>query len=344
MSMNYAIKALDSVVGANYERKDLSPVITLDVAPERPLLQSIKVVKAKGKTHYWDEVSLLAAGHGAATYAEGAKPLGDTNPPNQIANVVCRIGKVAQVTDTEAAIWTGAGSYSLQDGEMERLYQEAMDFQTALKTEEVMNEMEWMLFNGDQTNAEEWAGGQCDGIVKVLQTNNIAAGGSTSGAAFSVAKSNAANFETEVQTLAAQIAEQHTPTKPDTIYCTVPQKAGINAFIGGGAGRPLVQVINPDQSYVGGQEIDAYQTGFFRVNVKQAPQLEIAARSGKVNPPQTGNMLMLDSKHFSRADLIPLRREPLARISTTIEAMITTEFTLEYRNQLSSGQLSGLSG
>lgn len=343
MALDYARKALDTIAGANYERKDLSPVITMQDGPERPLLRALgDGVPAKGKTHYWDEVALVKPGHGAATYAEGSKPNGDTNAVVQLSNVVCRLGKVAQVTDTMAAVWTGAGSYRLADGELERLYQEAIDYQTALKMEDVLNEMEWMLLNGNSANAEGWAGGQCNGVTQSITTNVIAAG--TTSTPFVVGKANAANFEAQIQTLAQQIRALYTPTVPDQLFVTSGQKAGINAFIGGGAGRPLVQIIQggDNKGFVGGQEVDQYQTGFFKVQVKIEPQLEIDALSGKQTPPTTANLVMLDSRHFKRADLIKLGAEPLARIQTTVERMISTEFTLETRNQKSSGMLTGL--
>src|SRR5438270_4052011 len=193
--MDYARKALDSVVGANYERKDLSDIITMQDGPQRPVLRKLAEGRAKGKTHYWNELGLNAPGHGNATYGEGAKPPGQNNTPVQLNNVVCRIGKVAQVTDTEAAIWTQGGAYQLKDGELERLYQEAIDLDTSVKTEEVLNEIEWMLCNGDQTNAEAWAGGQCDGIFKRLTTNVITF---PTSAPLDVSKTNAANFETQI--------------------------------------------------------------------------------------------------------------------------------------------------
>ena len=81
--MDYAIKAMDSVTDANYERKDLSDTITLKDGPPRPFLQAIGDGKAKGKTHYWDEVGLNAPGHGNSSYAEGNKPTSQTNAPSQ---------------------------------------------------------------------------------------------------------------------------------------------------------------------------------------------------------------------------------------------------------------------
>jgi hypothetical protein len=335
---------LDSVVGANYEQKDLSSIITMQDGPDRPVLKGLKKGQnAKGKTHYWDEVGLNKPGYGRATYPEGGKPPGDTNPPVQLSNTVCRIGKIAKVTDTMAAIWTGSGSYSLADGELERLYSEAMDIQVALKSTEVLNEAEWMLINGDAGNPEAWQGGQCDGILKWIRTNVIVAG--TTSSPFSVAKTNAANFEIQCQVLAQQIRGLYTPTIPDLWLATTPQKGGINSFVGGGAGRPIVQIINsPDNTFTGGQEVDEWQSGFFKLPVKVAPQLEIAATAGKNVPAVTGTTVFLDTNHFSRSDLIPFHAEPLARIESSLERMMTWEFTLEARNEKSSGKITGLSG
>jgi len=337
--VDYAIKAMDSVTDANYERKDLSDTITLKDGPPRPFLQAIGDGKAKGKTHYWDEVGLNAPGHGNSSYAEGNKPTSQTNAPSQLSNVVCRIGQTARVTDTEVAIWTQGGGYKLADGELERLIQEAIDLDTELKLEEQFNEMEWMLINGNHTNTEAWAGGQCDGVVQVLTTNSVVAG-----SPMSVARSNAAAFEPVVQTLAGDIRAQYAPAVPDLFLCTSPTKGCVNGFVGGGAGRPIVQVISPNSAgYVGGSSVDEYQTGYFKVSVAMEPQLEIAALSGKASPPTTASALMLSTKRFKRADLIPLRSEPLARIATAVERMITWEGTLEYRNQKESGIITGLS-
>lgn len=332
------MKAMDSVTDANFERKDLSNVITKKDGPPRPFLQAIgDGIPAKGKTHYWDEVGLNQIGRGQATYAEGAKPASQTNAPAQLSNVICRTGQVARVTDTMTAIWQGAGAYCLADGEMERLIQEAIDLDTALKTEEILLEMEWMLLNGDSANTETWAGGQCDGVVKILTVNKIVETN------LDTSKAGAAVFETEVQKLAKQIKLGYAPAVPNLVLCTTPSKVGINAFIGGGAGRPIVQVVTPESAgYVAGQAVDKYQTGFFTVDVVIEPQLEVTALGGKTTPPTTANLLMLSTKRFKRADLIPLRTEPLARINTSVERMITSEYTLEYRNIKESGQLTGL--
>src|SRR4051812_5715690 len=151
------------VTNHRFERQDLSQMIALQDGPVRPLLQAqtirngqtvpaIGAVPARGETHYWTEQGLIAADGTTAGYAQGDKPGAGVQSPVRINNTVARFSKVASVTDTMAATWTGAGSYVLRDGELERLFMEALDFDTELKLTEVLNEIEWCLVNGDAGN------------------------------------------------------------------------------------------------------------------------------------------------------------------------------------------------
>lgn len=146
-------KAWDTLMAANLARQDLSAVISLQDGPIRPLLQAqtlrnnvsvpkIGTTPSKGKIHYWPELPLVAATGSSKGFQEGGKPVSDQNVPVMITNTVARIGAVAAVTDEEAAEWTGSGSFSLADGEMERLYRESLDLATVVKTTEVLNEWE----------------------------------------------------------------------------------------------------------------------------------------------------------------------------------------------------------
>ena len=80
--MSQIQKAMDSLQGANLERRDLSALISLQDGPLRPLLQAQSVragtsvpaigeVPAKGKTHYWDEQALITPTGSTAGYQEG---------------------------------------------------------------------------------------------------------------------------------------------------------------------------------------------------------------------------------------------------------------------------------
>jgi hypothetical protein len=306
--VDYVQKALDSVVGANFERKDLSDLITLQDGPKRPLLQMMAITRAKGKTHFWDEQGLIMPTGSTAFYAEGGKPAADAQSPVQLNNVTFRAGKVAAVTDTEVAIWTGAGSYRLQDGELERLYQQAIDFQTRLKTVEVLNELEYIFLLGARSNNSASVS-QCDGLVTWV-TNNAPA-------ANVINESSAALTETMLKDAGRIQASQKTPYLPDTILCTFGQKEIINSFAP--STRVMISGSAGERGLVGGVEVDVYDTGYSRCDIIVHPWLT------------TGDLLMFNKSLVKRADLIPLGAEPLARIATSIERMVTYEGTLEVR-------------
>lgn len=322
--MDYVLKALDSVVGANFERKDLSDLISMQDGPQRPFLQVLATGRAKGKTHFWDEQNLIFPTGGSAYYPEGGKPTADAVSPLQYNNVTFRAGKVAAVTDTERAIWTGAGSYRLQDGELERLYQDAIDFQVKLKMTEVLNEMEYIFLLGNRNNNSSSIS-QCDGLVTWLNNNISAAGGN---AVLNLAGSPAL-AEQNLRDLGRLQAAQKTPYVPDLLFCTFGQKEIINAFAP--QTRVTIDGAMGEQGLVGGVEVGTYNTGYSRVKVKVHPWLS------------SGTLLMVVSHLLKRADLIPLGAEPLARIATSIERMVTYEGTLEVRVPKAHAIITGLS-
>ena len=359
MGMEQIRKAMDSLLGANFERKDLSALISLQDGPIRPLLQQqtirngttvpmIGEVPAKGKTHYWNEQPLVTANGSTAGYQEGGKPVADFSSPVQVNNVVGRFGKVAAVTDTEAAVWTGAGTYSLQEGELERLYTEALDFDTELKTTEVLNEIEWCMVQGNSANntaasipaSPSQASGsavtsQFNGLLEILCANNANSGSFTGTAvtnygnavllnATSGYSSGGALIEQMVRDLAQQMANKKTPYIPDLLLVTSAQMEVINTW------RPSIITQN-DSGLVGGASVDYYNTGFSRVKIEWEPQLP------------SGYMILTNSKLIKRANLIKLGAEPLARVQTQVERMVTAELSLEARVQKAHGVIFGLS-
>jgi hypothetical protein len=356
MSMEQVKKAMDSVVAANFERKDLSDLITLTDGPIRPLLQAqvyragdtapaIGEVPAKGKTHYWDEQGLIAATGATAGYQEGAKPATDFNAPVQITNVIGRFGKVAAVTDTEAAIWTGAGSYRLQDGELERMFQEALEFDTSLKMEEVLNEIEWCLIQGNAANntatsvpaapsvstTSGTVTSQFNGLLDFLGAGTLSGYSSaTNYGNAQLVNATAAPYgssgsltETMFRDMARTIVKAKTPYRPNLVLVTEQQLEVINTW------HPA-QVTNGSDGLIGGAEVTYYQTGFFKVGIVYEPQLP------------TGNLVWLNTNLIKRARLIPLGTEPLARVQTQVERMITCEMSLEVRAQKSMGVIYNL--
>lgn len=314
MDMQYVRKAMDTVAGANYERKDLSAVITLTDGPTRPLLQAIGSGRATGKTHYWNEVGLVAPTGSTGYYPEGGAPTADNNTPNQLNNHVMRVGKMASVTDSLAAVWTGAGAYRLADGEMERLFQQAIDLQTELKTTEVLNEIEYIFVNGDTANNSASID-QCDGLAKVITAAN--------GAVVNAQTAGTAVAESFYRDTAKNIAANKPAMLPDLLLVTPGQKEVINTW------RPQI-ITSQTSNLQAGYSVDEYDTGFFKVKVLVEFWLP------------SGVSIFANSKMLTRADLIPLGAETLARINTSLQRMVTTETTLEYRMLKSFGKITGL--
>ena len=332
--MDQVQKALDTVIGANFERQDLSRAITLLDGPPRPITQYMPEIAAKGTVHYWDEQNLIKAGAGTASYPQGARPTADAVAPTRPTNVTCNIGKTAQVTDNEQAVWTGSGSYQLMEGETERLMQEAIDFQTALKTAEVLNEMEWMHLAGDSTNPQAFTGGQCDGLYKWVLNNGVVGAGSGS-----TTNADATLVESFIKDLAAKIAVGFPTLQPDTLLVPPEHKEIVNGFIGGGAGRPIVQMVNGDNGgLVGGNEVTKYNTGYSVVDVRIEPYLSNTYYTGL---PAKADILY-NRAMVKQATLIKLGAEPLARIDTSISRMVTCVFTQEHRAPLNTGILKDM--
>lgn len=355
--MDQIRKAMDSLLGANFERKDLSALITIQDGPVRPLLQQqslrggsavpmIGNVPAKGKTHYWNEQPLITPTGSTAGYMEGGKPVADFSSPSQINNVIGRFGKVAAVTDTEAAVWTGAGSYQLQEGELQRLYQQALDFDTELKTTEVLNEIEWCMVQGNAANntavvvpaSPSQASGstvtaQFNGLLEILAGNtnlgNFTGATVTGYGSGTLLNANGGAYtsntlvEQMVRDLAKSVAAKNTPYMPDMLLVTAAQLEIINSW------RPSIITQN-NEHLTGGGSVDYYNTGFSTVRVCYEPWLP------------TGAMVLMVSSLVKRADLIKLGAEPLARVQTQVERMITCEMSLEARNQKAFGVLYNL--
>lgn len=330
-------KAWDSLMGANFERQDLSSLISLQDGPIRPILQqqtirgdvklpAVGTVPARGKIHYWDELPLNAATGSSAGYQEGGKPASMPNTPVQVTNTVGRFGRVAAVTDTEAAVWTGSGSYSLQEGELERLYREALELATQVAVTEVLNEMEYCWIQGDTANntavsipaSPSPASGstvtsQFNGLIKILNTGSSPYGNATVIDA-SQAPYNSNFTEQVLRDAGRQQVAKKTPYRPDLLLVNDGQQEIINTF------RPSI-ITMANEGLTGGGSTDYYNTGFFKVTVAYEPYLP------------SGTMLMLCTSLLKNAPLIRLGAEPLARVQTQLERMITCEMSIEARVQ-----------
>lgn len=330
-TMDWVQKALDTVVGANLMRQDLSAVISITDGRPRPFLTNApNKAKSKQVVHEWDEQSLVLPGSGVASYADGTLPTADAQAAVQNSNRTCRVGKTATVTDDMVAAFTGGGTWVLADGELEKQVQNAIDFQTELKTREVLDEIEWMHISGDSTVTTNFPGGQTDGLMKWILNvsgNVYTPSGATSSEPVAMA-------ESFIKDLARSIAERFPSAFPDTCLIPPELKADFNSFTGSGAGNPIVRIISndtPTQDMIAGNpEVTKYDTGYGLVDVRLEPNL-----SPLFNPLLSGNEyvtpLFYNKGLVDNAPLRPLGAEVLARINTSVNRMVTTTFAQEHR-------------
>lgn len=325
--MLYVSKAdLDTVLGANFQRQDLSPMISLLSTRPRPVSQRAPIVPATNIVHQWVEQGRQGVGSGsAATFPEGGVPSTNSLAPVRPQNVTCRVGLTAQVTDDMSAVWTGAGSWTLADGEGARKLQEAIDLETTLITIDVLDQIEWMHISGDSSNPQSMSGGQTDGLVKWITANGVvvSTGGTTSAGA---------NFaESMLKDGARTSAEAYPTFLADTLLIPNELVPDVNSFVANGAGRPVVIVADkgPDgtTNLTGGVQVGNYNTGFSMLEVKVEPDLSPLFNSSLHQPAA----IIYSSKAIKAAVLIKLGAEPLARTDTSVKKMVTTTWAQEHR-------------
>ncbi len=324
--MDQIQKALDTVTGANANREDLTNLITITDGPQRPISQMAPATVAKNTLHQWREQGLNTAGRnnvagGGATYAQGATPNTNTKAMVRKSNVTCNVGRTAQVTDNEMAAFNGGGSVQLAEGEVERLIEDALDFEVALASVEVLNQIEWMHVSGDSANVT-MEGGETDGLVKWITSGGgqvVATGGTTG--------TPVVFTETFVKDGARQVAISFPTVQPDTLLVPpelIPDFAG---FVQNGASRPIVQIADgKNDGFVAGNAVTGYNTAFSFLNIRVEPYLSPTYNTSIVNPA----VIAYNSKMVKHASLVPLSAEPLARIDTSVKRMVTNVFAQEH--------------
>ena len=212
---------------------------------------------------------------------------------------------------------------------------------------EVLNEIEWSMVQGNSANntaasipaSPSAAGGtvtsQFNGLLEILAANNANGANFTGSAATgyggsavlvnagSATYSSNALIETMVRDVAQQMANKKTPYMPNLMLVTAGQLEVINSW------RPSI-ITQDNTGLTGGASVDYYNTGFSRVKIEFEPQLP------------SGYLIITNTALIKRANLIRLGAEPLARVQTQVERMITCEMSMEVRVQKAHGLLYGL--
>lgn len=306
----------DSVTGANFHPQDLSKVIYLNGSPPTPFLKRLQNGgRVNGSPHYWSKVSLESVTGTSAYFYEGDAPTVTSSTPSQESNTIFQLGKAAQITDKEAALYANPGGFQLADGERMRWFREEMALQMELRTREVIQEMDYIFINGVKettiTASDGKADVQCDGLLEFIATNTDDC-------------SAVAIDDSLLIDLAKAIHDQYSGRYPDVLYVTSAQKKTINTW--------ATNIwFTRDRNLEAGKDVSTFNTGYFIVPIEVEPYMP------------SGSCAMVDMGMFKKMDLLPLTAEGLARTDTSIKRMITYYGTLECGNDISSGKLYNLS-
>lgn len=130
-------------------------------------------------------------------------------------------------------------------------------------------------------------------------------------------------IEQMIRDLAKLVQKQNTPYRPNLLLVTADQAEVINSF------HPTIWT-QATENLTGGSSTDLYNTGVSKVVVAYEPWLP------------AGYMILTNTALIKRADLIKLGTEPLARVQTQVERMITCEMSAEVWVQKSHGIVKNL--
>jgi len=326
--------ALDSVLGSNFIPEDLSSTVTLLTTRARPVSQNAPQTVAKNTVHKWNEIGRNAVFTGVASFREGGTPKSTPISPNRTFNTTCNQGTLGQVTDVLSAEWTNGGTIQLTMASETKALQDAIDEAVELATLDLLDDIEAMHILGDATNPLNFDGGMTDGLVKWCTTSSsghiINAGGSSSAPA-------GVMTEQMVRTAAQRIGNSNPPVHPDTLLIATELQADVNTWVGGGAGRPIVQMISGNDGatgLVGGSDVAFYDTGYSRVKIERTPMLSpifFTQGGGSFTGPAAASAILYNKSMVRQANLIKLQAEQLARTGAAMQKMIQCNWAQEHR-------------
>lgn len=308
-----------STYGAVGNREDLSNVI-YDISPtQTPFLSSIARVGATGKNHEWQTDSLAtASGTNAVIEGEDAS--------NDAAVATVRLGNYTQLSDKTPAV-TSAQRAVDSAGRGDEL-----DYQIMKRAKELKNDMETAIMaNKAKVAGSTSVARQCAGVESFLATNvdaGVGGSGATGDGSDTLTPGTLrALAESQLKSVLASCWDEG--GDPDTIYVGSFNKQAMSGFVGGGTSGPAQRTVDGNSKSVTAA-IDIYVSDFG--SLKVVPCRHMVQTS----------MLVLQTDMWALASLVDFKEEPLAKVGHSDRVLLSSEYTLEARNEKSSGIVAGL--
>lgn len=295
-------------------REDLSDVVYMISPTETPFLSMAARAKASNTLHEWTTDVLETAANNAKVEGDEASA-GTVNPGARINNRTQISSKVVRISGTQQSVQAAGNLYSMAK-------------QMAKKSAELKRDMEVALTqNTTAVVGSAAVARQLRGLEGWIKTNNsLGSGGAAPNPDTNTAPTDGtqrALTEAIVKSVLQQIWTAG--GNPDTIMVGGTQKQLFSTFNGGGT-----QMGDLDDKKLTAA-VDIYVSDFGTHKV--VPNRFQRARTGFV----------LESEKWAVAYLRPFQTEALAKTGDSDAKQIVVEYTLEARNEASSGAARDLS-
>lgn len=283
-------------------REDLIDIIT-NISPVDTFVTSnTGSTRATARFHEWQTDALAAAGANTTIEGDTATTVAIT-PTARVGNYAQILRKVFQISDTQNAVDSAGRSNESA-------------YQTAKNLRELARDIEYaLIINSTSASGASGTARQLKGIVGWITTNNETGTGT----------GNEALTESMLNDNLSTIWAAG--GFPSTILCGAFQKRAISNF---STNTRNVAASAMELT----RAVDIYQSDFGTVQVRLHHQ---------INTTIPGTLIVLgDMNLWRKAWLRPVKREELARVSSSERFMIEAELTLESLQEKGSGKITQL--
>ncbi len=291
-----------------------------NIAPTAtPFISGISRGPANATNHEWQTQDLAAADDTNAQIEGNDATTTAPTPSVRLGNQTQISDKVPQVTRTQRQVESAGRG-------------DEMDYQIMLKTKELKRDMEKVILANKSKVAGSTAAARiCAGVESWLATNFDGGVGAVAptgdGTDTNTPGTNRAFDEAQLKTVLASAFTEG--GEPDTIMVGATIKQAMSGIVNGGTAGAAQRVVDGNAATVH-TAIDIYVSDF--------GSLAVIPNRFQV---QT-SMLVLDMGMWSLATLADFRENPLAKNGDSDRVQLLSEYTLEARNEKSSGIITAL--
>lgn len=299
-------------------REDLANMI-YDISPtETPFMSNISRTAATATNHEWQTDSLAAASNNAVIEGDDAETTAAT-PTVRLGNYTQISDKVPRVTRTQRQIDSAGRG-------------DELDYQIMKSAKELKRDMETVLLaNKAKVAGSEVLARESAGIESWLATNvNLGTGGvaPTGDGTDARTPGTARAFdEADLKTVLSDIWDEG--GMPDTIMVGGKVKQQLSGIVNGGNAGAAQRIVDGNAATVT-TAIDIYVSDFGSLAV--VPNRFMVQDS----------LLVLQMDMWAMATLADFQETPLAKTGDSDRVQLLSEYTLEAKNEKSSGIVADL--